>query len=220
MPDSGAPDEYRIDVSSDNDEYKFLAMVPGDQTSYTHMNVRKPTAKPAGVTRYYRVFAVDAVHGAGAVSTAESATTKDLKKPAQVTPFTASSNDPEEVELSWTVPDDGGSPILGYCIRVWPTDTTPADGAEIALLTDVTCRDLFATEGPGKNPSIIPYHSECRTSRQRPARWRDSHRAGQQLHAHEAACQAELDLRGLRGEPVWALQCLVRHPAGGHGCCR
>ena len=127
-PDSGAPDEYRIDVSSDNDKYKFLAMVPGDQTSYTHMNVRKPTAKPAGVTRYYRVFAVDAVHGAGAVSTAESATTKDLMKPAQVTPFTASSNDPEEVELSWTVPDDGGSPILGYCIRVWPTDTVASCG--------------------------------------------------------------------------------------------
>ena len=147
-PASGAPDMYRVDVSSDNSKYKFQAYVLGTQTTYTHMNIRKPTADPDGVTRYYRVFAVDSVHGSGAVSTAESNTTKKLTVPGQTKPFSWSSSDPEMVNLTWTAPDDGGAPILGYCIRAWPTGTTEAE-ADIAPLSDDTCLNLFASDGAG-----------------------------------------------------------------------
>ena len=157
-PASGAPDMYRVDVSSDNSKYKFQSYVPGTQTTYTHMNIRKPTVDPEGVTRFYRVFAVDSVHGSGAVSTAESNTTDDLTVPGQTKPFRWSSSDPEMVDLTWTAPDDGGAPILGYCIRAWPTGTDAEDTPEtLAPLSDATCLNLFESDGAGK-PSL-PYRN-------------------------------------------------------------
>ena len=73
--------------------------------------------------RYYRVYAKNS-HGYGVVSSAESATTKDLDVPGEAEQVMGSSGDPEVINLSWSVPDDGGSDILGYCIRAWPTGTS------------------------------------------------------------------------------------------------
>ena len=78
-PASGAPDMYRIDVSTDNLKYKFLTEVPDTTLTYSH--VVRPRGKDRkgtdGWERFYRVYAKNS-HGYGVVSSAESATTKDV----------------------------------------------------------------------------------------------------------------------------------------------
>ena len=148
-PESGAPDMYRIDRSSDNSKWKYLTSVSGDMLTHTDDTVGGKFE--TGNTRYYRVFAKDSDHGSGAVSTSESATTKPITVPAQVKPFAASPDGPEMINLTWTAPDDGGSDILGYCILAWPTGTSAdADSSPPrATVTDENCKDLFFTDGPG-----------------------------------------------------------------------
>ena len=167
-PESGAPDMYRIDRSSDNDKWKYLTSVSG--TTLTHTDSTVGGKFEEGKTRYYRVFAVDGAHGedggygAGAVSTSESATTDPITVPHQVKPFDASGSGPEMINLSWTAPDDGGSPILGYCIRIWPTGTTsttitPIRDADSTDNDDTNCRDEFFETGPGGD--IGDYRSDA-----------------------------------------------------------
>ena len=76
---------------------------------------------------YYRVFAMNS-HGAGAVSTWESWTTKKITVPGKVTCHsTATSNDPTMINLRWTAPENGGADILGYCILAFgPEDIAMA----------------------------------------------------------------------------------------------
>ena len=141
-PESGAPDMYRIDRSSDNNKWKYLTSVSGDMLTHSDSTIKGSTdPKPT----YYRVFAVDSEHGAGAVSTSESATPKKVTTPGQVKPFNAAGSGPEMVNLTWTTPDDGGSEILGYCIRAWPTGTT----GTIPAVDATTCTNLFFASGPG-----------------------------------------------------------------------
>ena len=151
-PASGAPDMYRIDRSNDNDKWKYLTSVSG--TTLTHTDATVGGVFDTGRTRYYRVLAVNMGHGmdmdygAGAVSTSESATTDPITVPHQVKPFDADGNGPETIDLMWTVPDDGGSDILGYCIRAWPTGTI-ADPIE--AITEENCtRRVLCQQGPGK----------------------------------------------------------------------
>ena len=132
---------YRIDVSEDNDKYKFLAMTDANTRTYTHSGIK---GSDEGVTRYYRVFAMNS-HGSGKVSTSESGTTNEITPPKQVKPFNGSSSDPTKIELTWTAPDGGGAPILGYCIRAWPTGST---GSRIEV-NDENCTDAFSSDGPG-----------------------------------------------------------------------
>ena len=158
-PASGAPDMYRIDRSNNNDKWKYLTSVSG--TTLTHTDATVGGVFDTGRTRYYRVLAVDMGHGmdmdygAGAVSTSESATTDPITVPHQVKPFDADGNGPEAIDLTWTVPDDGGSDILGYCIRAWPTGTT-AD--PIQAITEENCTNEFFANGPGK--AVAPYSAD------------------------------------------------------------
>ena len=148
-PASGAPDMYRIDRSKDNNKWNYLTAVSGTTLTYTDDKV--PGKFDTGTPRYYRVFAVgmrhgmDMDYGAGAVSTSESATTDPITVPEQVKPFDADGNGPEAIDLTWTVPDDGGSEILGYCIRVWPTGTSVAPTA----ISQDNCTTEFFTNGAG-----------------------------------------------------------------------
>ena len=111
-PASGAPDMYRIDVSKDNEKFTRLTEVSG--TTLTHSHLVRPKGMDRlptdGWERFYRVYAMNS-HGYGSVSTAESASTKALAVPGEVTQVKGSSNDPEIINLSWTAPDDGGSDI-------------------------------------------------------------------------------------------------------------
>ena len=131
-PESGAPDMYRIDMSGDGDGDKWSpeAEVSGTTLTYTDdlskavdaaIDKNDDLDDPVNVARYYRVFAVNS-HGSGQVSTYESANTKNVGKPGAVGAFGAAASGPEAINLTWTVPDDGGSDILGYCILAWSAD--------------------------------------------------------------------------------------------------
>ena len=160
---SGAPDMYRIDVSTDGDKWSPEAEVSGSTLTYTDdltsavdAEIDKTPEAPVSVTRYYRVFA-DNSHGSGQVSTTESASTKDVSTPAAVDAFGARARGPEEIELTWTVPDDGGSEILGYCIQAWSVEaghSVTADTAE--AVSEDNCKDLLFSSGPGNNDSSGP----------------------------------------------------------------
>ena len=153
MPESGAPDMYRIDVSTDNQKFTNLTEIAGSMTTYSH--VVRPRGMDregtAGWLRYYRVYAMNS-HGYGVVSTSESATTKKLAVPGEVTNVTGSSGDPTYNTLSWMMPDDGGSDILGYCIFAkGPGD----DAADSVGVNDTNCRKQFLLNGPGKSDASI-----------------------------------------------------------------
>ena len=125
-PASGAPDMYRIDVSTENQKFTNLAEVSGTTLIYSHLvRPRGMDRDPkSGKLRYYRVYAKDS-HGYGSVSTSESATTKALEVPGEVMRVTGSSGSPTMITVNWSAPNDGGSDILGYCIfAVGPLDDT------------------------------------------------------------------------------------------------
>ena len=153
-PAAGAPDMYRIDVSSNGDRWSPETEVSGSTLTYTDdltsavdAEIDKNADAPVSVTRYYRVFA-DNSHGSGQVSTTESASTKNVSTPTAVDAFGARASGPEAINLTWTVPDDGGSDILGYCIRAWSTDAGDNE-ASVASVSDTNCKDLFFSQGPG-----------------------------------------------------------------------
>ena len=152
-PANGAPDMYRIDVSTNNQKFTRLTEVSG--TTLTHPHVVRPRGMDRkgtdGWLRYYRVYAMNS-HGYGTASTSESDTTDDLSVPEEVTNVTGSSSNPTSTTLSWTAPDDGGSDILGYCIfAVGPADEN-AMGEEQTTngVTEDNCRKEFLLKGAGK----------------------------------------------------------------------
>ena len=154
-PASGAPDMYRIDVSTNNQKYTFLTEVSGTTLTYSHVVRPKGMDRKdeEGWERFYRVYAKNS-HGYGAVSTAESKVTNDLAVPGEVGRVTGSSNGPVMNTLNWSTPDDGGSDILGYCIFAVNTvqDTNAATGAGV---TDDNCRKQFLLNGPGKSDASL-----------------------------------------------------------------
>ena len=97
-----------------------LTTVPAGTTSYSDT-----TAAP-GTTYYYAVRAVNAV-GTGAASNEASATPYTT---AGAPRLTATSGVKTQVPLSWTVPSNGGQPILGY--RIF---RGTASGGEVLIQT-------------------------------------------------------------------------------------
>jgi len=84
------------------------------ETHYVHRGLAP------GVTRYYRVQAINSV-GGSLVTAAESATTDDATPtiPSDPLELRATLENPSTVTLGWHVPaDDGGSRITGYRIEV------------------------------------------------------------------------------------------------------
>ena len=157
-PESGAPEMYRIDVSSDGDKWSPEAEVSGTMLTYTDDLSKAVDAEidknddldpPVNVTRYYRVFAVNS-HGSGQVSTYESANTKNVGKPGAVGAFGAAASGPEAINLTWTVPDDGGSEILGYCIQAWSADADDVEN-DLVDVSNTNCKDRLFSMGPGTN---------------------------------------------------------------------
>ena len=158
-PASGAPDMYRIDVSTNNQKFTNLAEVSGTTLTYSHVvRPRGMDRDPKdGKLRYYRVYAKNS-HGYGSVSTSESASTKALEVPGEVMRVTGSSRSPTVITVNWSMPNDGGADILGYCIFAVSTAQDTMVAADIAAedrnpvgVTDANCRKEFLLNGPGKN---------------------------------------------------------------------
>ena len=119
----GAPTRYRIDVSIDTQKWVAHHVSPeGDTaTNYTDTMGLKP-----GMTRYYRVFAMNAF-GTGPVSfdpTYHFGTTTGSGAPDRVAGLSANAAGPNQINLSWTAPDDNGADIVAYRLLV-QTPTGP-----------------------------------------------------------------------------------------------
>ena len=58
--------------------------------------------------------------------------------------LTATATSSTSVKLTWTVPDDNGTPITGYQLQRWDPTTDPAAWADTNLLTGTTGADTDA----------------------------------------------------------------------------
>lgn len=164
MPASGGtPDYYRIDRSTDGDNWMRLVEMHTGSTSYTDMYKLK-----ANSPYHYRVFAVNSA-GTGPSSdlTASSmATTNDSGRPGVVRMLTGKVMGPNQINLAWYPPaSDGGADITRYCIvtvagtadlppiGLCAHDTAPTDAAGLGTIN--TTADggtvvIRAPEGDGK----------------------------------------------------------------------
>ncbi len=108
---------YQIEVSNTGTANTWTNLVANTQsttTTYAH------TGLSAGVTRHYRVRAINSV-GPGAVSATSSATTDtpNATVPDAPSQLTATAAGRTSINLLWTAPsDNGGATITGYQIEV------------------------------------------------------------------------------------------------------
>jgi fibronectin type 3 domain-containing protein len=110
---------------------------PRDEiAALTDSFVHNDTDVTLGTTYYYRILVVSSV-GEGPMIDPISVTVAGA--PGEVTPVTVDAGD-AKVELSWTAPDDGGSPITNYIILRGIFETGLAEigrvGADIHNYTD------------------------------------------------------------------------------------
>ena len=127
---------YLIEVSTDGgDTWRNLARnTRSTDTGYPD------TGLTAGVTRHYRVSAIN-FNGAGEASDVASATTEHLL-PDAPRRVTARGRGTSAIELSWTAPSSSGSaPITGYRIEVSRTGT----GGWLVLEADTDSRSTAYT---------------------------------------------------------------------------
>ncbi len=100
-------------------DWKDLRTVSGQLTNTLF------TGLSAGTTRHIRIRSADA-DGDGPWSDVVSGTTNAVSRPGLIPSRTAMVTGPSTIDLSWTAPDDGGSPITKYVIVVAKTgDTKP-----------------------------------------------------------------------------------------------
>lgn len=148
-PADGGAESYRIDISSGGSKWMYHKSVT--QMTYTHMGLDPDTKM------YYRVFAVNSA-GTGPVSRDVSGSTNKVSAPAKVALTSASPKGPTQINLSWTMPDDGGASITKYCISVHHTNrATPATETDVApanclnnvAVTTAALVTTATTEGTG-----------------------------------------------------------------------
>ena len=156
--DGGAPiTRYELQVSDDGASgWSGLGgQISASTTSYDH------TELSAGTTKYYRIRAHNS-QGPGAWSDVASAITQANVpgKPA----LSATANGDTRIDLSWTVPADGGAPITRYELQVsddgasgWSglggqisASTTSYDHTELSAATTKYYRiRAHNSQGPG-----------------------------------------------------------------------
>ena len=126
---------YWIEVSTDagRNWSDLEANTRDDRTTYTH------TGLTAGVTRHYRVRAIN-LNGEGTPSNVASASTA-ADRPDAPRRLTARARGTSEIILNWTAPaSDGGSEITGYRIE-WSRTGTGGWTVLLASTTATTYTD-------------------------------------------------------------------------------
>ena len=106
---------YKIEVSADaGRSWRVLTENTGNaSTAYSHTGLMPNT------TRHYQVSAINSV-GTGPVSNVAGATTDPPAATVPDTPtgLTATASGENQINLSWTAPNDGGAVITGYSIEM------------------------------------------------------------------------------------------------------
>ena len=123
---------YQIEVSSNGTSNwsDLEANTTATATTYAH------TGLSAGVTRHYRVRAINSVGNSDASNTASATTdTPNATVPDAPSQLTATAAGRTSIKLSWTAPsDNGGAAITGYQIEVSDTGSW----SELATTTVTT----------------------------------------------------------------------------------
>ena len=92
------------------------------------------TGLSAGTEYHYQVAAINS-YGIGAYAST-SATTHDV--PAAVDDLSASAASSTQIDLSWTAPNDGGSPLTGYTLQYNKTGDTAFGESVTGIAGDAT----------------------------------------------------------------------------------
>jgi len=122
----------------------------GNVLTYTDMSLA------AGTKYYYRVRAING-QGAGLWSATKAGTTTAGSPDAPV--LTATPAGMTAVRLTWTVPNDNGTPITSYVLQRWDSTADPAAWGTANLLGDTaadTIRTLFVDSG--RMPGVTYYY--------------------------------------------------------------
>ena len=109
--------EYRLEASPEENT-GWINLYSGQSTTYTDERLEP------GTTRYYRVYASNALGLESRASNVVNATTTTLIPPPDAPiGLTASASGPSTIDLSWTEPaSTGGEAITGYRIQVSPEE--------------------------------------------------------------------------------------------------
>ncbi len=107
---------YKIEVSPDGTSSWTNLVANSNSTALNYSH----TGLTAGVTRYYRVSAINSV-ATSQPSVITNATTGTATAPSAPTELSATAGGPNSIDLSWTAPlNNGGSDINAYLIEVSP----------------------------------------------------------------------------------------------------
>ncbi len=133
----------------------------GNVLTYTDMNL------DAGTKYYYVVRAING-QGAGLWSAFKAGTTTAADPDAPV--LTAMPQGMNAVRLTWTVPDDNGTPITGYELQRWETLPDPDAWGDTNLLGDTDNNiTLFVDEM--RMPGMTYYYRVRATTDDDPSSW-------------------------------------------------
>ena len=176
-PSGGAPDYYRIDRSlpDDSDNWMRLVEMHTDSSlSYTDKMKLK-----VNKTYHYRIFAVN-VAGTGPSSdlTANSmATTDDASQPGPVEMLAAEVVGPNQIDVSWNPPlDGGGASITRYCIvtvvgtgnlpdlGTCAGNTSPTSASDIATITTTDAGGTIVIRAPQADGKVTFMHKKLPAS--------------------------------------------------------
>ena len=136
---------YRIDVSDDGNSWKQLERQTRRAATEFHYN------DPDREDRHYRIFAWHAqTLGPAQTAVVESVFTTGMQEaPGFVKSLRATPNGPEQIDLTWTKPDDeGNAPIVEYRIQTSMRDDTmtPPVFAEWPENTDADTERNFTSK--------------------------------------------------------------------------
>jgi fibronectin type 3 domain-containing protein len=143
------------------DYYVYRGTTPGGEVFLFASSPGVPTATDFGVVNgvayYYKVSAKNAI-GEGPLSNELSATpTEGVDVPGSLTLLAATPGN-GQVNLTWTVPSDGGSPLTGYTVY---RGTTP--GGELPLF-GVSAGATGVTDSSAVNGQIYYYQVSARNA--------------------------------------------------------
>ena len=120
--DGGTPTGYRIDRSTDGNEW-FTHVENTRSTDTEYLDEMKVMP---GMRYYYRVFAINSA-GTGPVAKDDFADAEAAKAPDAPTNVNADDMGQNKVVLTWNPPaKDGGSPLDKYRIHIWSDGGTPS----------------------------------------------------------------------------------------------
>ena len=138
-------DGYMIERSETSASAGFTTIVADTASTAVTYTDGVTNTLTTGVTYYYKISAIN-IYGTSDASNVDNAIASDV--PAQVTNTVATEQVGAEIGLTWSVPNNGGSPITGYKIE---RSTTSAVAGFTDLVADTGSTTASYTDGVTNN---------------------------------------------------------------------